>query len=230
MRKLRLALDSLPASRTETVFEHFANADNRVREIIEKHSDALDIRSCKKVMNYSGEFVSEISHYSETDRAIFMDETKDNEEYAITFCHEYGHYIDSQLSRPSLCDEFSDAINADFDQCNPESTYGLNNLNNMLDSLRDSDALNSRYLSDIFSGMFHNEQRIVDTYYDEGMPFYHHSNEYWDGIDGPPQAPAREIFANLFAIYTENDSETVRFVERYLPNTTARFNLLLGGD
>lgn len=229
MRKLRVALDVLPASRIETVFEHFANADNTIRRIIERHSESLDVRPCKKIMNYSGEFVSEISHYSELEHAIFMDETKDDEEYAITFRHEYGHYIDSQLSRPSLCEEFIDAINADFGQCDPGSNYGLSNLNSMLMELKESDAINSRYLSDIFSGMFRNDQRVVNAYYDEGMPFYHHSNAYWDGIDGPPQAPAREIFANLFAVYTENDLATVNFAERFLPNTTARFKLLMGG-
>ena len=36
-------------------------------------------------------------------------------------------------------------------------------------------------------------------------------------------AVEREIFANLFGIYSENNYAVVDFVEKYFPNTTTRF-------
>ncbi|MBO5036022.1 MAG: hypothetical protein J6D42_02970 [Clostridia bacterium] len=158
-----------------------------------------------------------------------MDEAKDNEEYAITFRHEYGHFADAQLKRPSMDGIFTEAITADCDWYVTTYDYGQDNLQTMLGELESSDALDSRYLSDMLSGMFHNDPIIIETYYRNGAAFYHHTDTYWDGITGPQMAVEREIFANLFGIYSENDKAVVGFVEKYFPNTTARFKKSLEG-
>jgi len=224
---IKPSFDALPATRQGVVENSFKNADANILKVVECFSNNLNVDRCRKTMNPDGQFVTEISHYTEADNTIYMDETKDNEEYAITFRHEYGHFTDAQLNRPSMDGIFTEAITADCDWYNTTYDDGLNNLNIMLDELENSDVLDSRYLSDILSGMFRNDPIIVETYYRNGVAFYHHTDTYWDGITGPPMAVEREIFANLFGIYSENDEAVVSFVEKYFPNITARFKKAL---
>ncbi|MBQ4648475.1 MAG: hypothetical protein IJB76_04875 [Clostridia bacterium] len=221
--------DAVPKERLETVNEGFRNATDEIKQITERFSSNLNVGKCRKKLNYNGQFVSEISHYSEIDNIIRMDETKDNEEYAITFRHEYGHFADAQLGRPSMTENFNYALGADYEWYNPSNEEGSQNLNNLLEELENSSAFDSRYLSDILSGVFHNNTMIMDRYYQNGAAYYHHSNSYWDGLNGPEKAVEREVFANLFGIYAENDADVVGFVEKYFPNTTTRFKTIIGG-
>ena len=222
--------ENVPISHLDAVKDSFTNAPTEILNIIERTSDKLNIASCRCKLNSSGMFVTETPHYSEKYNVIRMDNNKDPEEYAITFRHEYGHFADAQLGRPSMNELFEQAITADFDWYNPESNIGKDNLCDMLSELEQNESmLQSRYFSDILSGMLHNEGLVIDTYLDNNMGYYSHSNSYWDGITGPPKAKEREIFANLFAIYTENNSSVVDFVERFLPNTTSRFKSMIGG-
>ena len=219
--------DALPATRKGIVENSFKNADSNILKTVERLSDNLNVERCRKTLNLDGEFVTEISHYTEADNTIYMDEAKDDEEYAITFRHEYGHFADAQLNRPSMDGIFTEAITADCDWYATTSDFGRDNLQTMLGELESSDALDSRYLSDMLSGMFHNDPIVIETYYRNGAAFYHHTDTYWDGITGPQMAVEREIFANLFGIYSENDEAVVSFVEKYFPNITARFKKAL---
>ena len=158
-----------------------------------------------------------------------MDEKKDTEEYVMTFRHEYGHFADEQLGRPSLQEDFRMAIQADFFWYDRNTDYGEKNLENLLIELEGSNTFDSRYFSDILSGIFHNDRFIRDIYDKNGVAFYGHTNYYWAGISGPEQAVEREVFADLFAIYTENDEEIVAFVENNFPNTTMQFKKIVGG-
>jgi len=97
----------------------------------------------------------------------------------------------------------------------------------------ESPALEDRYLSDIFSAMFHKadaarQWNAVETAYSTlGVPIYGHEADYWTGRNGPENAAQLEIFADMFAIFTENAPETIRFVEKWLPNIANRFRIEL---
>ncbi len=157
-----------------------------------------------------------------------MDERVDDGEYAETFKHELGHYIDDKMGCPSCDEEFTCAIQADLDRYISAST-GIGALGGMLGELMESPALDNRYLSDVFSAMFHGsdtarQRNAVETAYNAlGIPIYGHEADYWTGRKGPQNAVQLEVFADMFAILAENDSETVRFVEKWFPNTTSRF-------
>lgn len=158
-----------------------------------------------------------------------MDERLDDESYADIFRHEIGHFIDSKIDHPSLSETFSQAIEADFLWYDYHTENGMNNLQKMLNDMQSSSAYYCHHYSDILSGVFHNHETIRNTWEENGDAYWEHSNEYWEGKDGPTHAIEREVFANLFAIYAENNHETVTFVEQSLPNTTKRFKTLIGG-
>lgn len=161
-------------------------------------------------------------------KVIHMDERVDDDEYAETFKHELGHFVDDKMGCPSCLEEFSCAIQADLDRFISVST-GIGMLGDMLGELIESPALENRYLSDIFSAMFHEadaarQWNAVKTAYDAlGVPIYGHEADYWTGRKGPENAVQLEVFADMFAILSENNSETVQFVEKWLPNTASRF-------
>ncbi len=152
-----------------------------------------------------------------------MDEGKCNEEYAETFRHELGHFVDAQLGRPSLEENFEYAIEADMYWFNSSTNDGITNKKNMLLDLSSSEVIGNRYISGILSGLFLNDTVVRKTYYEAGASYYCHKNEYWFEITGPKKAVEREVFANLFAIYAENDKMTVKFIEKWFPNMAKRF-------
>lgn len=152
-----------------------------------------------------------------------MDEGKCNEEYAETFRHELGHFVDAQLGRPSLEENFEYAIEADMYWFNSSTNDGITNKKNMLLDLSSSEVIGNRYISGILSGLFLNDTVVRKTYYEAGASYYYHKNEYWFEITGPKKAVEREVFANLFAIYAENDKMTVKFIEKWFPNMAKRF-------
>lgn len=166
--------------------------------------------------------------YDPVDGTIHMDEQVDDEEYAETFKHELGHFIDDKLDCPSCKEDFVFAIQADLDQFASAST-GIITLGQMLGELVESPALENRYLSDIFSAMFHDDNTarqwnaIATTYDTLGVPVYGHEIDYWTGQKGPKNATQLEIFADMFAIFAENDPNTVQFVGKWLPNIANRF-------
>ena len=210
--------------------DSFSNASDEFLTIAEQYSNKLHVSKCRKILDEKGELVIETPHYNSDKNIIRMDENIDVEEYAIIFRHEYGHFIDAQLNRPSMSELFYQAIIADSDWYDIETDMGRKNLDKMLSELKNSDVFDNRYISDILSGVFHNEKVIVDTYWENGVGYYHHTNNYWDEITGPEKAMQREVFANLFALYVENDSQVVSFMERYFPNSTKRFKITIGGQ
>lgn len=209
--------------------ESFATADAEIKKIVLEYAGELQVATCKEMLDAEGNYRVEIPHYSQENNEIRMDEGKDTEEYVMTFRHEYGHFADEQMGRPSLQEDFDMAIQADFSWYDRNTDYGSKNLENFLINIENSAAFDSRYFSDILSGIFHNDRVICDFYESNGVAFYGHTNYYWLGLKGPEKAVQREVFANLFAIYTENDREIVSFVEKSFPNITKQFRRALGG-
>lgn len=165
--------------------------------------------------------------FNPNDGAIYMDEHVDNDEYAEIFKHELGHFIDEKMGCPSCEENFGCAIWADIDWfISAES--GVKTLGMMLGELSSSSAMDNRYLSDILSAMFHSTRRqwnaVMTTYDTLGVPVYGHEANYWTGKKRPENAVQLEVFADIFAIYVENDPETIRFVKKWFPNITNRFS------
>lgn len=182
------------------------------------------------MMNREGKFVPERPHYAEKENVIRLDDSRDNGEYEMAFCHEYGHFIDAQMGRPSMSEAFRQALEADLVWYGHDSRMGVENFSRMLRELEESEALDSVYVSDLLSGLFRNDVRLRACYEENGAAFYHHSDGYWSGSSGPAKAVEREAFANLFGIYVENHPGILSFVEKNLPNLTARFKKIMGGS
>lgn len=188
----------------------------------------LVIKNCKRHLSPTRGIEIEEPCFDPKDKAIHMDERVDDDEYAETFKHELGHFIDDKIGCPSCDEEFTYAIQADMDRYMSAGT-GIGTLGNMLGELMESPALENRYLSDIFSAMFHGtdaarQWNAIKMAYDaQGVPVYGHELAYWTEQDGPKNAVQLEAFADMFAIFAENDPETIQFVEKWLPNTTNRF-------
>jgi len=159
-----------------------------------------------------------------------MDENEDDYEYAETWKHEVGHFIDHQMGWVSHSERFAVAKDLDIELL--KSGTGIETVAEMLKELKNSLALDDRYVSDILSGLFYDEPRIrtaIEVTYDRlGVAMYNHEDKYWSGKDGPKKAVEGEIFADLFAIYTENNTDTVNFIEKWFPNITSEFKKELG--
>ena len=168
-------------------------------------------------------------HYNPTQNAIFMDERVDNYEYTETWKHEVGHFVDHQMGWPSHGSQFENAIEMDMESF--DQNGGREKLSDMMKELENSDVIDSRHVSDIFSGLFYNKRdmrmTIEKIYYEQGAAFYGHKDSYWNGTAGPQKAVEGEIFANLFAIYTENNKEIVGFIEKWFPRLTDKFKWIL---
>ena len=131
------------------------------------------------------------------------------------------------LGRPSMGENFTYAMQADKDMLlYPMGDKGFV-WNDMLEDLIQGNVLHNMYISDMLSAQFYDApevmQAIKDTYDGQNAAFYGHGDTYWEGIEGPVCAPARETFAELCALYSENDKQSIKFVEKWFPNVVKRF-------
>ena len=189
----------------------FDSAPDGIKSKINDLSDELSVGDTRG---------NEACHYSPSDDIIRMNPNYDNGEYAEVFRHEYGHFADSKLGDLSTSNEFINAMNSDMDQFNNNPELK----NQMLDDLSSNSAIDDRCISDILSGSFNNDTGIMDRYRSEGADYWRHSNDYWDGTNGPEFARDRETFANMFSIYSgQGRDDSIAFLEKYYPNTTKRF-------
>lgn len=214
--------ESFPESRRPAIIDGFSAARKDIAKLISSFSDKLSVRAVPVRFDRQGNPHVEISHYSEFDNTIRMDERKDDAEYVITLRHEIGHFIDAKTKHSSGLRKFKSAIQADMDSLNKS------NINDMLNDVGFSNVIYSRYVSDILSALTNNDPRIVSYYYSYGMPFYGHDVLYWSGAKGPYKAVQKEVFANLFAIYAENNSNIVAFADKWFPNMVCQFNNIAG--
>ena len=218
----------MPEARRAAVADSLSRCDVAIAKRVNEFTADLVIKKCKRHLSPTRGIEIEEPCFDPKDKVIHMDERVDDDEYAETFKHELGHFIDDKMGCPSCSEEFTCAIQADLDHFMSAST-GIGTLGTMLGELMNSPALEDRYLSDIFSAMVYEvdaarQWNAVKTAYDAlGVPVYGHEADYWTGQAGPKNAVQLEVFADMFAILSENNLETVQFVEKWLPNTASRF-------
>lgn len=217
--------------RRDTVIESFSNAPEQIREVINKYWDSLNYVEEQTLYfdEETGELKDIISQYcsSSTERYIIMNRKKQNDEYGIVFRHEYGHYIDDVIGRYSENKAFSEAFKMDKENFDNSKDKGIENLENMLqDLLENTSAFESRYISDILSALTTNgsfvDTKVIKTYQRNQKEFYDHD---WWKYKETEKVCQSETFANLFAIYTENNSNIVAFIEKWFPNLTHQFQI-----
>lgn len=214
----------LPEQRIECVDKAFEDAPYIIKKIVNEYNNGYTVKNTRTLIS-NGRLVKESSYYFENDNTIYMNDDMDNDLYADVFRHEYGHYIDSKLMRVSLSENFKYAVQADRAWYNVSTDEGNIFLNEMLDDLSQSDAIYSAYVSDILSAIFYNDTKIRKMYAQNGVAYAHHDTDYWfgEGDNTPPSAVEREVFANLFAIYSENSNVNTQFMQKWFPNISARF-------
>lgn len=212
------------------MIDSYSDSDDIIINSINEFSSKLVVDRAKMVLNEKLQFVMDEPHYNEGKQIIYMDENEDDYEYAETWKHEVGHFIDHQMGWVSHSEEFAVAKGLDIELLK-EGT-GIEKAAKMLEELQNSPALDNRYLSDILSGLFYNQPRIrtaIEVTYDHlGVAMYGHDDKYWSEVEGPKKAVEGEVFADLFAIYTENNPSTINFIEKWFPNITSGFKKELG--
>lgn len=199
----------MPLERRATVIDSFSNASEQIKEVVNKYDKSL------KNVGYTND--EDGSYYSGED-GIMMKEGISDDEYGETFRHEYGHYIDDTMGE--LFQNVSD--NSLFQQAYQiEKEHLYDNLGRLLNDLQMNDnVLESDYISDILSALSENDDVVKYFYLENTCVFFHHEDKYWEEREN---AGRSETFANLFAIYAENNSDVVAFTEKWFPELSRQF-------
>lgn len=211
--------------RRATVIDSFSNAPGQIREVVNKYWDSLNYVD-EQTLDFdeeTGELKEITSQYcsSSTERYIIINRKKQNDEYGIVFRHEYGHYIDDVIGRYSESKSFSKAFQMDKELFNNSTDKGNANINDLLHDLsKNITAFESRYISDILSALTNNDTKIRKEYNRNYIEFFGH-----DWGQCKDELMQNEIFANLFAIHTENNYNIVSFTEKWFPNLTQQFQV-----
>lgn len=191
------------------MIDSFSNAPEQIKEVVNKYDKSL------KNVGYTND--EDGSYYSGED-GIMMKEEISDDEYGETFRHEYGHYIDNKLGVLSK-NASDDFLFQQTYQIEKEHLY--DNLGSLLNDLQmNNNVLESNYISDILSALSENDFDIKCFYLENTCGFFSHDDEYWEGREN---AGRSETFANLFAIYAENNSDVVAFTEKWFPELSRQF-------
>lgn len=210
------------------IIDAYKKSPDWILKLISENARGLSIEEINRDPNVN---VRVRSYYSETEKKIFIDSNKDSQEYLLTFRHELGHFIDDSLGRISMTENFIYSIDADKGQYERGMEYGMDNFQRLIHEMSENnEILSNRYLSDILSAVFINDTSIREVYYKSFLPFYKHDTEYWAEIEGPRGAVQKEVFADMFAIYSENNRNIIEFVERNFPNMALRFKKEMVGN
>ncbi len=208
------SFDELPRSRREAVYERFENAPDDIKKTVNELSSELSVENTKD---------DDCCHYDLAAKKIRMESNMDNAEYSEVFSHEYGHFVDNKKGDVSDTYEFRDAMAKDLEQFDRSTEVGKQNFDNMMDDLMGSDAAYDRAISDNMSAYFKNDPEIIQRYWDEGIDYYQHDNNYWL-MPGNREA---EIYANSFSMSAQDNKASCEFMQKHFPNTWEEFKKTL---
>lgn len=214
--KRDLVLKFLP-SRIDAIDAAYANAPRPIVSIINRYAARLN--------GVRPSFVKGECYYSPQGGWIVMDENMNNAEYADVLKHEMGHFIDHMMGTRSDSAAFLQAMEKECGKYDTSTASGNLNMKEMLDDLFNTGACYDRNVTDILSALFRNHPTIQTRFDKECVTgyvaYYMHSNDYWDACDENGQSynkRSKEVFANLFAIVTDNYRISVNFVECWFPD------------
>ncbi len=213
------AYDKLPKEKQEAINNSFKDAPNEIKTLVAVLSKYLSVDSVKESDNVR------VCNYSFLDKTIRMEPNLSDDEYAEVFTHEYGHFVDDMLGRPSASAEFRNAMYKDLMQYNPDTDVGMENFERMMDELLNSDAAYDRMVSDILSAFFVNDPAVMQRYEAEGFSCFGHTNEYWSR----PGAREAEVFANSFSVAAQDNGDSCAFMKTYFSNTWEQMMKTLEG-
>lgn len=208
-------LESIPENRRKAVEKAYENAAPEVRKMIEKYGDRLSVKESQ--LHQSGGYQK---------NEIYMQRGLDDEEYGEIFRHELAHYLDE---RQGWYSERADYLNAVYDDTMLYETNGAEGgraREEMLDELFSGDVCYDRCVSDIISAVTRNSPGVILRYAWEGVPYYKHSNRYFE----KGHNRENEIYADMMACIGENKEETVAFLKKYFPNTYEATEKSIGED
>lgn len=208
-----MSVEKFSVSRVPTMSKAFDGAPQWIKKEVAGYGNDVNVKDkpCR-------------SHYTPSEKQIYMDPRYDDDEYAEVFKHEFGHYIDHAHRWISQSPAFIEAYRLDCEKYDLSTESGVRNTTSMMQELMDGESAKyDRCVSDILSATSYNDRLVIDAYYMEGLSFYQHDNEYWSY----KKNRENEVFANLFAIYSNNDEETIRFISKNFPNTDKVFKNLL---
>ncbi len=203
-------VDAVPPERQKAVLDMYNDAPDSIKHILKKYGEGLIIEDTAD---------GEICHYDLNDMVIRMEPNLDDEEYSEVLSHEFGHMVDSLKGLISCSPEFRNAIQSDLAKYDLEDPEGRNAFFAMMDEVFESDAAYDRAVTDILSAYFKNDPLVITPFYDSGIPFYSHPDEYWE-MDTTKEL---EIYANCFSMFTQNNKESCEFMQKCFPNTWNQF-------
>ena len=79
----------VPFYRQSALLDGYRKAEKRIKELVKEYSEKITVKPTGMTVNQKGQLVSEISHYSEEDDVIYMEDNVDNDLYADTYKHEF---------------------------------------------------------------------------------------------------------------------------------------------
>ena len=208
-----MSVGKFSPSRVPAMSKAFDSAPEWIRNEVSEYGNKVNVQDkpCR-------------SHYTPSERQIYMDPRYDDDEYVEVFKHEFGHYIDHAHGWLSQSPAFVAAYQRDCANLDITTWDGAKNTNKMLSELMNGDSAKyDRCISDILSATYNNDPLIENRFFTEGLSYYQHDNQYW----ARGRNRENEVFANLFAIYSNNDAETVEFISKNFPNTDRIFKNLL---
>lgn len=225
-------IDMFPDNRRKAIHTSYANAPEKITNIINRYAASLtNICESGYGRDNLGRLVKNGCFYSPQGKYIAMNEQLNDAEYTDVFKHEVGHFADDIMGEVSNSPEFisaMDSVASKFDSNTPD---GRQRLNDMLDDAFSTGACFDRNVTDIISALLVNSPTVEQRFKSESktgyVANYKHDTDYWHELDEngkPRNTRGSEIFANLFAIETDQYRISRNFVERWFPEVTGVFD------
>lgn len=178
------------------------------------------------ILDRYGRRIPEGCHYNEQKMCVAMSDGMTNDEYTDVLHHELGHFVDHAMGAVSSNQNFQEAFERTVQQLDLSIPQGRGYLRDILDDAFSTGAAFDRNVTDIISALTLNDPVVVDEFFEENVPYYRHGNDYWNATSyngSSLRKRQKEIFANIFAIETDNYRISRNFIERWFPQLVESF-------
>ncbi len=221
-----------PENRRKAIHTSYTDAPEKITNIVNRYAASLtSICESGYGRDKLGRLVKNGCFYSPQGKYIAMNEQLNDAEYTDVFKHEVGHFADDIMGKVSNSPEFISAMDSVASKFDSNTTEGRQRLNDMLDDAFNTGACFDRNVTDIISALLVNNPTVEQRFESESktgyVANYKHDTDYWHELDehgNPRNTRGSEIFANLFAIETDQYRISRNFVERWFPEVTGVFD------